>query len=255
MNKTKQPSKRIMNKLFFLLLISTLSVLVACSSDISSTSENSKTSVKNSNDTNGITYLKLGEMYEVGNESYGVFLNEDQGSYRHRTDQGSVTYIVHNGYVQEIRFYPKELWYREISSGDQPAEYYMSSILEYEPKEVTDEELRELAMTTDEYVEKKFHTQKEWFIPTDSGLIKEGDTEYASRPLGFEVYTSDSLPKGENTSFEYFNSRSPHPDSNAEATDLSPTEFVVEVPKSFPEFEYNHFSVHMNTRYYNGITE
>ncbi|HWL23335.1 MAG TPA: hypothetical protein VNR38_06235 [Ureibacillus sp.] len=157
---------------------------------------------------------------------------------------GHVTYIVYNGYVQEVLFYPKELWYREIAGGENPADYYSQWVEKYESRTVTTEELRELAMTVEDYVETKFHEQKEWFLPSDAELIRKGSTEYASRPVGYEVYASISHPKGEDTDIDYVDEQLA---SDYSSTGISPKEFVVEIPMPFPEFEPNYFSIHMKT--------
>lgn len=259
----KKQNTKFRKNLFFLLLITTVFMFAACSNETVNLSSSSRVDTDVSGNSGEFTYFKLGDLFKP-DSAYGEYYTHDSeqptivtaeedvsnGRYGQRTDMGEVTYTVYNGYVQAISFFPKELWYREIAGGEQPVDFYNQWIEQYESKKVTAEELNELAMTVEEYVETKFHEQKEWFIPTDAELIREGAIQYASRPVGYEIYNSNSLPKGENTDIIYIDEQFAEDYNSDELNKLSPTEFVVEVPMPFPEFEPNHFSVHMDTRLY-----
>jgi len=258
-NNKKIYNKRLISKLVFFLVVASIFILSACSNNNTTnttTNASSESVVKTqvSEDTNKFTYLKIGEIYEPGNESFGELYKHETYTkdeishdyYSHRTDEGDVIYTVYNNYVQEIKFYPADFKYRGLS-----VEHYNDWYANDESEKVTEDELREMYMTTEEYVEKKFNEHRALFIPKDAKLIRTGSMVYANLPMSAEFYSSNLLPQGVNTDIYFLNIAFPKNTYKNELTDVYPTEFVVTVPVPYPEFEPNYFSVRLDTRGYN----
>lgn len=248
-------NKIVKTKILFLLALAILTLSACSNNNLNNTTTNGSDEPQAisqpSSDTSKFTYLKLGEIYEPGNESYGELFKQETSTrdgvsyerYGHRTDDGEVTYNVYNNYVQGINFFPTELRLQGLT-----VEQYNSWELD-ESKKVTQEEFDEMWMTTEEYVEKKFDEQKAWFMPNDAELIRTDSTDYWTRPEGVEFYSSEFLPQGENTNRIFLEVA--FGSSGGDYTqEVYPTEFVVTVPIPYPEWEPNHFSVHMDTRLY-----